>query len=60
MIQYPLDLCDRETWLAGVLKIRRQLLYITIRDQDKPWWYLRHVLKKQVKRINEIVKELYQ
>ena len=59
LIQYPIDLCDRETWLKGVLKIRRQLLYITIRDRDWPRFYMRHILNKRVKQINEIVRELY-
>ncbi|MFA5324161.1 MAG: hypothetical protein WC373_15920 [Smithella sp.] len=65
--QYPIDLCDRQTCLKGVLKIKRQFLYITIRDvkkpgstlHGKPAWYVQYVIGKQAKRINEIVKELY-
>ena len=62
LIQYPLDLCDRRTCLMGVLKIKRQFLYLTIRDlrkENKPGFYIRHIIGKQAKRINEIVKELY-
>ena len=61
LIQYPIDMADRQTILNCRLKLNRQVirLYIAEYYGQKPAWYLRHILAKQAKRINEIVKELY-
>uniref|UniRef100_A0A6H1ZGR9 Uncharacterized protein n=1 Tax=viral metagenome TaxID=1070528 RepID=A0A6H1ZGR9_9ZZZZ len=62
LIQYPIDMADRTARLQGVMKTKRQMLYITIRDSygREPAWYLRYRLTEQAKRIHKIVRELYE